>query len=174
MALVVIPQTEAATYADLTLSPNDRAQKVSSTTHLGAGILRPFRRDEKRDFANSGGVDNVKACVGQILGMVGANPNNPVRQGELYWAPERGSLIHLLNHQKNTIVLQELGRVYVVDALRRWEPRVRIRSVRITLESGDEGVENILLVRLFYDVVAVGQGNQVLFPNVEQTLSQAG
>jgi uncharacterized protein len=55
-------------------------------------------------------------------------------QGELPWRTEFGSLLHLLCHQKNDRVLQELARVYVVDALKRWEPRVVVTSVQIARE----------------------------------------
>jgi phage baseplate assembly protein W len=173
MPLVVIPPTEASAYTDATPSPLDRAQKLVSTAQFGAGLRRPFQRDEKNDFANSADVELVKACVGQVLGMVGANPDNPSRQGELPWAPERGALLHLLRHQKNNFVLAELGRVYVIDALRRWEPRCRVRGVRVSRETGDEGFENILVIRLVYDIVANASNNQVLFSGVDQTLKVA-
>jgi len=48
------------------------------------------------------------------------------------WRTEFGSLLHRLQHQKNDSVLQELGRVYVIDALKRWEPRVVVTDVRVT------------------------------------------
>jgi phage baseplate assembly protein W len=41
---------------------------------------------------------------------------------------------------------QELGRVYVMEALKRWEPRVLVTDVRITREQ-DDG-ENMLAIRL--------------------------
>ena len=35
---------------------------------LGFGLLRPFRRDRKADFAAAGGEALLRSAVGQILG----------------------------------------------------------------------------------------------------------
>ena len=98
---------------------------------LGFGLLRPFRRDQKTDFAAGGGEAVVRSAVGQILGTIGSSD---FTQGELPWRTEFGSLLHLLRHQKNDRILEELARVYVVDALKRWEPRVVVTS-RLTVSS---------------------------------------
>lgn len=88
---------------------------------LGFGLTRPFQRDGRADFAAADGEQLVRGAVGQVLGTVGASELTP---GEMPWWTEFGSLLYRLRHQKNDSVLQELGRVYVVDALKRWEPRV--------------------------------------------------
>lgn len=169
MALVVIPATEASVYTDATPSPLDRARKMDPAGQLGSGLLRPFRRDQKSDFANASGEALVRACVGQVLGMQGAGA---ISQGELPWAPERGSLLYLLRHQANDLVLQNLGRQYVIDALRAFEPRIRVRATRITREKGPTNEENVLLIRVVYDVLATPQpSNLVIFPGVDQTVS---
>ena len=90
-------------------------------------------------------------------------------QGELPWNTAFGSLLHLLRHQKNDAVLQELARVHVVDALKRWEPRVRVTSVQVTRER-QEG-ENVLSIRIRYDVISANvPGNNVILPGLEQTV----
>ena len=91
-------------------------------------------------------------------------------QGELPWRTEFGSLLHLLRHQRNDPVLQELARVYVVDALKRWEPRVVVTSVKITRERQDG--ENVLAIRLRYNVISTNvPGNNVIVAGVEQTVT---
>jgi uncharacterized protein len=133
---------------------------------LGFGLLRPFRRDQKADFAAAGGEAVVRSAVGQILGTVGASD---FTQGELPWRTEFGSLLHLLRHQKNDRVLEELARVYVVDALRRWEPRVVVTSVQVMREQQDG--ENVLAIRLRYNLISTNvPGNNVLPAGVEQTV----
>ncbi len=83
--------------------------------------------------------------------------------------PEFGSLLYLLRHQRNDAVLQELARVYVVDALERWEPRVVVTSVKVTRERQDG--ENVLAIRLRYNVISANvPGNNVLLEGVEQTI----
>lgn len=168
MALQVIPATEDSVLVDATPSPLDRVIKRDASVVLGRGLLRPFRRDDKKDFANAEGVTLVKACLGQLLAMHGSNE---MVQGELEWDPERGSLLYLLRHQKNALVLQELGRAYVIDAIRRFEPRVIVRACTITREKGRDGLETVFAIRLVYDVISANvPGNEVLFSGIDQTV----
>lgn len=134
---------------------------------LGFGPIRPFRRDRKSDFAAAGGEALVRSAVGQILGTMAASD---FTQGELPWRTEFGSLVHLLRHQKNDAVLQELARVHVVDALKRWEPRVQVTSVQVTRER-DRG-ENVLAIRLRYNIISTNTpGNNVILEGMEQVVS---
>lgn len=133
---------------------------------LGFGILRPLRRDKKNDWAAAGGEALVRSAVGQILGTMAASD---FTQGEVPWRTEFGSLIHLLRHQKNDAVLQELARVHVADALKRWEPRVQLTSVQVTRER-DRG-ENVLALRIRYNIISANvPGNNVVVAGVEQTV----
>jgi phage baseplate assembly protein W len=133
---------------------------------LGFGLLRPFRRDAKSDWADDGGEAVIRSAVGQILGTMAGSD---FTQGECPWRTEFGSLVHLLRHQKNDAALQELARVYVVDALKRWEPRVQVTSVQVARER-DRG-ENVLAIRLRYNVISTNvPGNNVILAGVEQTV----
>lgn len=89
---------------------------------LGFGIIRPFQRDEKNDFANDGGVALVKSCIGQILGT---RSSSQIMQGEIPWRPEFGSKFALLVHRKGPNSRQ-VAKAYAQEAISRWEPRVRI------------------------------------------------
>jgi hypothetical protein len=130
------------------------------------GLLRPFRRDRKADFAAGSGEALIRSAVGQILGTMAASEFTP---GELPWRTEFGSGLHLLRHQKNDSILQELARIHVVDALKRWEPRIRVTSVQITRER-DRG-ENVLSIRLRYAIVAREGGPNAAAPSsAEQSL----
>jgi len=140
--------------------------RAAGSEFLGFGLLRPFRRDLKADFAADGGERLIRSAVGQVLGTMAGSD---FTQGELPWRTEFGSLLHLLRHQRNDAVLQELARVYVVDALKRWEPRVVVTSVRITRER--ESGENVLAIRLRYNVISANvPGNNVLLEGITQTL----
>jgi hypothetical protein len=133
---------------------------------LGFGLLRPFRRDRKADFAAAGGEALIRSAVGQILGTMASSD---FTQGELPWRTEFGSLLHLLRHQKNDAVLQELARVHVADALKRWEPRVQLTSVQVTRER-DRG-ENVLAIRLRYNIISANvPGNNVILGGLEHTI----
>lgn len=133
---------------------------------LGYGLLRPFRRDGKSDFAAAGGDQLVRAAIGQILGTRAATE---ATQGELPWRPEFGSKLHLLQHQRNDAVLQELARVYVVDALKQWEPRAIVKSVVVSRETQDG--EDVLSATVRYTLIVRNvTGNQVFTPSAELTV----
>jgi len=133
--------------------------------HLGYGLVAPFRRDKKRDFAAAGGEELVRSSVMQVLGTVGASD---FTQGEIPWRTEMGSLLSLLRHKKNDIILRELARVYVRDALRRWEPRIVVTGMDIQRLDPDG---NKLSIRLRYQVIQHNvSGNRVLLGPLEQTV----
>jgi len=113
------------------------------------GLIRPFQRDGRSDFAAATGEQLIRSAIGQILGTVGASDTTP---GELPWRTEFGSLLHRLRHQRNDAVLQELARVYAVDALKRWVPRVVAHSVNVIVGRDDDA--NVLAVHLRYRVRA--------------------
>jgi hypothetical protein len=90
------------------------------------GLLAPFRRDKKRDFASDSGVHLLRTKVTQALMTEGTTPRSG---GELPWRTEFGSGLTLLRHQRNDEAVRELARVYVRDALRRWVPEAELVSV---------------------------------------------
>ena len=140
---------------------------VNGSNFLGFGLLRPFRRDRKRDFAAAGGEQLIRSAIGQILGTRGSSE---FTQGELAWRAEFGSLLHTLRHQKNDIVLQELGRTRVAEALKRWEPRIVVTAINVSGQT-QEG-DNVLVIRIRFDIIDENvPGNNVLVPGIEQTVT---
>jgi phage baseplate assembly protein W len=134
---------------------------------LGRGLSIPFRRDRQRDFAAASGEALVRSAVAQVLGTVGASD---FTQGELPWRTEFGSLLHLLRHQKNDVALREMAKVYVQDALRRWEPRIMV--TRLDAERLEDSAGSKLVLRLRYNVIQRNvPGNQVLLEGIEQTIA---
>ena len=97
---------------------------MGSRNLLGNGLIRPFRRDEKNDFASASGETLLQSCIGQVLGTKAAGEG---AQGELPWRPSFGSKLHLLRHRKG-FYTRDLARVYATESLRRWEPRVQVVS----------------------------------------------
>ena len=93
------------------------------------GLLAPFRRDRKRDFASDDGDDLLASKVLQVLATEGATAR---ASGELPWRTTFGAPLLLLRHQNNDVALAELARIYVRDAFRRWLPDAEV--VRITVE----------------------------------------
>jgi phage baseplate assembly protein W len=116
---------------------------------LGQGLLRPFRRDQKNDFASDSGVELVVACVGQILGT---KADSALCPGEVQWRTDFGSRLHLLRHANNNDVNNALATVYVQEALKKWEPRVTV--VNVTVEK--TAVQRELIVHVNFNVVDRG------------------
>jgi uncharacterized protein len=104
-----------------------------------AGILSPFRRDRKMDFASESGPELLKSKVIQVLMTEGDTPKT---SGELPWRTGFGSTIHLLRHQRNDDVLAEMARVYIRDALKKWLPGVELVDLRVSHE------ESVLHLRI--------------------------
>jgi phage baseplate assembly protein W len=135
------------------------------------GLLHPFQRDRRSDFVSGSGEALIRSAVAQVLGTMAATEFTP---GEIPWRTEFGSGLHLLRNKRNDALLQELARIHVVDALKRWEPRIRVTSIQITREY-DRG-ENVLAIRLRYDVICVCASfaeRSTLLDGIEQVVAQA-
>ena len=133
---------------------------------FGRGVIHPFRRDGRGDIANTTGVDLVRSAVSQIVGTFAASEAN---EGEMPWRPDFGSLIYLLRHQPNNLALVELARVYVIEAVGRWEPRVRITDVRtqkLTTVSRDD----TLVLHVRFNFLDLNTG-KVVFEDVESVIT---
>jgi len=90
------------------------------------GLLTPFQRDQRSDFASGTGWDLTLSKVAQILGTAG---DTETTVGELPWRSEFGSGIQLLRHRNNSEVLGEVARVRFETALARWAPGICVSSV---------------------------------------------
>jgi hypothetical protein len=96
-----------------------------------SGILTPFRRDRKRDFASGDGDVLLASKVEQVLATEGATNRS---SGEMPFRTAFGTPLQLLRHQRNDVVLAELARVYVRDALRKWVPEAQVVNVGVVRE----------------------------------------
>lgn len=101
------------------------AASVIDSAVLRRGLLLPFRRDRRNDFANGAGVEKIRSNVRQVLGTM---------QGEIPWLPSFGSQLFRLRHQNNNPILENLAFLYVIDALQQWEPRARVKGVAVVRE----------------------------------------
>lgn len=114
------------------------------------GILTPFRRDQKNDFANGGGKALLRSHLQQILGV---RAGNEVMQGEYPWRSDFGSLLELIRHRPNDVTTRELARSYVITAVSRWTKALRITGVDlITLPDQP----NIMVLRVWYEITERG------------------
>lgn len=127
---------------------------------LGFGLVAPFQRDGRGDFAAKGGVEKIAANVAQILATDCATPDGAFG-GELPWRPEFGSLLRLLRHRNmDDPTTQQLARVYIGDALKLWEPRVRLRATRLVSQASRGSAQlDTMNIALRYAIVGSGDGS---------------
>jgi phage baseplate assembly protein W len=144
---------------------SDAAAILATDAFLGIGLLHPFRRDLKSDFASGTGADLVSSNLRQILGTKGGTDRRP---GEVRWRSRFGSQLHTLRHASNNPAFQELARLYVVDPVRRWEPRARIK--RVELERLESGTKRGSQVHVRYDLVDASAGQRVIERDVTVSL----
>ncbi len=110
---------------------------------FGSGIICPFQRDGKGDFANNKGISLLKSDISELLGIVGASPRDP---GELPWDPDRGSRIGALRHRHlHAEMTRALAEQYTATPIRIYERRVRVGPVTINTE-----VEGTLRVNISF------------------------
>lgn len=110
---------------------------------LGYGIIVPFQRDGKSDFASDGGVRLIRSHVRQRIAIRGGSRYT---QGEFPWRTDFGSLLDLLRHKNSLVVVQEMAKVYVRRSLRGMA-NVRLKAV----ESFKK--DNQVWIRVIYFII---------------------
>lgn len=128
--------------------------------------MRPFRRSLNGDFEMAEGERLIRAAVGLVLGTL---CTSEISLGELPWRTEFGSLLPLLRLQNNDAGLYGLAQYYVVKAIERWVPAVRIRKVNIASSASRP---ELLAIVVTYDIVDPPSA-RVVVPGI-QTAVQLG
>ena len=136
-----------------------RVQPIS----IGTGLTLPFRRDGKGDFAHASDLSLIQSSVRQVLSTVRSSPST---RGELPWRPEFGSVLEALRHRNLDDVTAELARTRVVESLRAWLPRVRVKRAKVTLDHD----ESTLTLALVYDVLSLSR-RSVLASNLSDSVT---
>jgi hypothetical protein len=130
--------------------------------YLGSGLVVPFRRDGKDDFAHETGEDLVASTLKLVVGTRRAGPQG---DGEVPFNQELGTLISLLRHRNiNDPTTEELATHYVIEALAANEPRIRPKAVGFQ----PRPESNRIALRLRYDLVDRGTtGINVIARDIE-------
>jgi len=85
------------------------------------------------------------------------------RPGERFFLPEFGSRLHELVFQQNDVVLKALARQHIVDAIKRWEKRVKITKVEFS-EDTETVEQNRFLIRITYQVIGSQVEGNLVYP----------
>ncbi len=118
---------------------------------ISRGIITPFRRDLKQDFANASGKEVIASNIHTILNTTCASRTT---QGEIPFNQKLGSLLVRLRHKNmDSAIVRELAIVHTVEALHENEPRVRVREVNLIKDRKRYRIN----IRVTYDIVDITQ-----------------
>lgn len=121
------------------------------------GLLAPFMRDRKRDFASGSGTELLASKVVQVIATEG---DTATSSGEMPWRTAFGSGFQTLRHQRSDDALAALAHVYARDPLRRWVPEAELLGVTVAR------VEDALYVQIRFREAAIGTRGQELAAEV--------
>ncbi len=123
--------------------------EYTSLDEFGCGIICPFQRDGKGDFANASGLSLLKSDVAELIGIIGPTVQQP---GELPWNTEVGSRVLLMKHRgQHAEMVRATAEQMVSAPVRMWEKRARVASTSVVI---DEKAQS-LTIRFSY--VPVGR-----------------
>ncbi len=122
---------------------------------LGKGLSFPMRFSQRTGGTQGlGQHDHIHESILQIIGT---------RPGERFMNPEFGSKLNDLVFEQNDQVLKSLIRHYIIEAINRWEKRVRITEVSFD-ESPQHTDQNILLINISYRVIRSQVIGNLVYP----------
>lgn len=119
---------------------------------LGNGLSFPLRTDARGQISLVTGSEDIDQSILIIL---------RTRPGERVMRPTFGCKANdLLFEPRSAGTVSQLQN-YIIEALRMWEPRIDIVEVRVSEESGDEG---ILLTEIVYQIKATHDTRSLVYP----------
>lgn len=122
---------------------------------VGAGMRAPFQFGVGRgirSITTANGLDKIQASIRDIL---------MTRPGERMMQPEYGSRLFDLVFEPNDPVTYKLLEIYAVDALKRWERRIRVTGVNF-FENEIESQHIGILIN--FTVLATHENGSYVFP----------
>ena len=129
-----------------------------NTDFLGKGVKFPFQFNviggTETSVAVSQKFDHINESIQQILSTC---------PGERVMLPEFGSRLRDLLFEPNNAVLKALARVYVIDAIKRWEKRVMVKEVYIA-DSPQNLDQCLLNIHISYIVIRNQVVGNLVYP----------
>jgi phage baseplate assembly protein W len=116
------------------------------------GFAVPLRVDGRGGIDEAREADAVRQAVLTILAT---------HPGERLMRPTFGCPLRSLVFAPNTGATASLARFYVLDALKRWEPRIAVEDVKVTNQETVDGP--CLLIELSYYLLTSGQAQGLAF-----------
>ena len=125
---------------------------------LGKGTRYPFRFDAAGGVAVTEGAGPEHAHIHESIWQILST-----RPGERFFLPEFGSRLPELVFQPNDVVFRALARQFIVDAVKRWEKRVKVTKVEFS-EDPETIEQNRFLIRITYQVIGSQVEGNLVYP----------
>ena len=131
---------------------SDGKEITQSKEYLGRGLAFPLRVNARGEIALSSGEVDVQESIRIVLGT---------RPGERVMRPEFGCRVHELMFEPRTVATRSLIQQYVRQALTRWEPRIIVQSVSVSM---DDDMDGAIFVEVSYVVKATHDERSIVYP----------
>jgi uncharacterized protein len=125
---------------------------VSERDFLGVGWAFPVGIDPRGRIAVARNEQDVEQAIQMIL----LTP-----KGQRIMRPEFGCQIHDLIFSSADATMIGLAAYYVEEALRMWEPRIRLESVNVQPDPANNG---LLLIDINYEIKSTHDKRSLVFP----------
>lgn len=119
---------------------------------LGQGLAFPLQVNQRGEIALARGNTDIEQSIRIIL---------ETSPGERVMRPEFGCRAKELLFAPRDATTQGLMAYHVRRALRRWEPRVNVLAIDVSIDPDRDGV---LLVEIHYEVKATHDERSIVYP----------
>lgn len=117
---------------------------------IGTGLQSPnMINSSTGGFNSNGGFDRINQSICHILGT---------RIGERFFLPEFGSRLYELVFEPNDYIFEDMLKLYIQDALSKWEPRIKVLEVTPDLSKG-----NTVPVNIYYNLINTNVTNNYVY-----------
>lgn len=123
-----------------------------SKDYLGRGLAFPLQVNARGELSLVSGEQDIEQAIRIILGT---------RPGERVMRPEFGCYAMNLLFEPRNAATESLMRQYVMEALRRWEPRIEVQTVDVKTSPQQDGA---LFVEIRYTVLATHNERSIVYP----------
>jgi phage baseplate assembly protein W len=119
---------------------------------IGTGLELPNTFDEitGKTLSNSG-LERINQSINHILST---------RIGERFFLPEFGSRLYELVFEPNDYILEDLLKLYVSEALSKWEKRIKLLEVTPVIEKGG----NTVPINIYYNLINTNMTANYVYP----------
>lgn len=119
---------------------------------LGRGLAFPLQVNSRGEIALVTAERDIEQAIRIILGT---------RPGERVMRPDFGCRASELMFEPRDAATETRLQQYVLEALRRWEPRIEVQEVNVAT---DPNLDGALFVEIFYFIKATHDERSIVYP----------